>query len=178
MSNSSPILITGAAGNVGAVGKTLVEILCLKGLPVRALVRTNDKRADALREIGAEVVVGDLTNSQDVVRVLKGCKRVYFGMSVSSFYLEATVIMAAAALQQGNIEVLVNISQMTVSEMNLTNMTTSPQQRQHWLAEQTLNWSKLPVVHVRPTIFLNHPFFSTWAVSSIANNGTLSLPIW
>jgi len=161
---------------VGAIGKTLVEMLRKRGLPVRAMVRTNDKRAEELRATGAEVVVGDLTNPQDVVRILKGCKRVYFGMSVSASYLEATVIMAAAALQQGNIEALVNISQMTVSEMDLTRMTSSPQQRQHWLAEQALNWSGLPVVHVRPTVFLNHFFFSSWAASSIAKDGTIKLP--
>ena len=42
------------------------------------------------------------------------------------------------------------------------------QQRQHWLAEQVLNWSGLPVVHVRPTIFLQNPLFSTLAAESIA----------
>ena len=50
--------------------------------------------------MGAEVVVGDLTSTADVVRALAGCRRVYFGMSVSTAYLEATVIMAAAAKQQ------------------------------------------------------------------------------
>jgi NAD(P)H dehydrogenase (quinone) len=66
---------------------------------------------------------------------------------------EATVIAAAAARERGNVEVSVNISQMTVSHISLTNMMDSPQQRRHWLAEQVLNWSALPVVHVRPTVF-------------------------
>jgi hypothetical protein len=35
--------------------------------------------------------------------------------------------------------VFVNISQMTVSQMSLTQTTDPPQQRQHWLAEQALN---------------------------------------
>ena len=51
------------------------------------------------------------------------------------------------------------MSQMTVSQMSLTETTDSPQHRQHWLAEQALNWSGLPVVHVRPTVFLQHFFF-------------------
>jgi len=172
----TPILVTGAAGKVGAVGRTVVELLRKQNLPVRALVRTDDERADTLRALGAEVVFGDLTRSEDVLKALKGCKRVYFGMSVSSPYLEATVIMAAVAKELGNLEVLVNISQMTVSQMTLVNMTNSPQQRQHWLAEQALNWSGLPVVHVRPTAFLNHPFFSTWAAESISKSGELRLP--
>ncbi len=44
--------------------------------------------------------------------------------------------MGAAAREQGDIEALVNMSQMTVSQMSLRNMTYSRQQRQHWLAEQ------------------------------------------
>lgn len=174
--DESPILVTGAAGRVGAVGRYVVEQLRRQNLPVRAFVRRDDDRAQALRSTGARVFVGDLTNPKDVVAALQGCRRVYFSMSVSAAYLEATVIMAAAALQQGNIEVLVNISQMSVSQMSLTCMTDSPQQRQHWLAEQALNWSGLPVVHVRPTVFLDHFFFSPWAAESIAKDGTIRLP--
>jgi NAD(P)H dehydrogenase (quinone) len=176
MTATCPILVTGAAGSVGAVGRTIVELLRKKDFHVRAMVRREDERSKVLHALGAEVVVGDLTNPVDVVKALHGCRRVYFGMSVSAPYLEATVIMAAAALKQANLEVLVNISQLTVSQMSLTNMTDSSQQRQHWLAEQALNWSGLPVVHVRPTIFLDHFFFTTWAAETIAKNGIIRLP--
>jgi len=100
----------------------------------------------------------------------------FFGMSVSASYLEATVTAAAVARERGDLEVFVNISQMTVSQMSLTAMTDSPQQRQHWLGEQVLNWSGLPVVHVRATVFLQNPFFSAWAAESIARDGTIRLP--
>ncbi len=176
MSNDFPILVTGAAGGVGGVGGTIVGMLRQHGLPVRALVHRQDERAEALRAIGAEVVVGDLTQPVDVVRALAGCRRLYFGMSVSGHYLEATTIAAAAAREQGDLEVFVNISQMTVSQMSLTEMTDSPQHRQHWLAEQVLNWSGLRVVHLRPTVFLQNPFFLAWAAESIARDGTIRLP--
>jgi NAD(P)H dehydrogenase (quinone) len=172
----SPILVTGAAGRVGAVGRMVVELLRQRALPVRALVRREDERAAALRALGTEVVVGDLTRAGDVARALAGCRRLYFGLSVSAPYLEATVTAAAVACAQGDLEVFVNISQMTVSQMSLTEMTDSPQQRQHWLAEQVLNWSGLPVVHVRPTVFLQNFFFSAWAAESIAKDGTIRLP--
>jgi uncharacterized protein YbjT (DUF2867 family) len=176
MSTVHPILVTGAAGRVGGVGRAIVEALRRRGLPVRALVRREDERAGALRASGAEVVAGDLTRPGDVLRALDGCRRVYFGMSVSASYLEATVATAAAARQRGDLEVFVNISQLTVSQMSLTEMTDSPQHRQHWLAEQALNWSGLPVVHVRPTVFLQHFFFLDWAAASIAREGTIRLP--
>jgi uncharacterized protein YbjT (DUF2867 family) len=147
-----------------------------RGLPVRALVHREDERAEALRATGAEVVVGDLTRAGDAARALAGCRRLYFGMSVSAHYLEATVTVAAVARERGDLEVFVNISQMTVSQMSLTEMTDSPQQRQHWLAEQVLNWSGLPVVHLRATVFLQNPFFLDWAAESIARDGTIRLP--
>jgi NAD(P)H dehydrogenase (quinone) len=176
MSLDAPILVTGAAGRVGGVGREVVEILRRRDLPARALVHREDGRAEALRAIGAEVVVGDLTRAEDVAHALDGCRRLYFGMSVSAPYLEATVTAAAVARQRGDLEVFVNISQMTVSQMSLTAMTDSPQQRQHWLGEQVLNWSGLPVVHVRATVFLQHFFFSAWAAESIARDDTIRLP--
>ena len=65
---------------------------------------------------------------------------------------------------------------MTVSQMSLRNMTASPQQRQHWLAEQALNWSGLPVVHMRPTIFQENFFFLDWAAQQISRDGAIRLP--
>src|SRR5436309_411591 len=44
------------------------------------------------------------------------------------------------------------------------------------LAEQALNWSGLPIVHVRPTVFLQNPLFLDWAAKSIARDGTIRLP--
>ncbi len=158
------------------MGGTIVEMLRQRDLPVRALVHREDERAEALRATGADIVVGDLTRAGDIARALAGCRRLYFGMSVSRFYLEATVTAAAVARERGDLEVFVNISQMTVSQMSLTDMTDSPQQRQHWLAEQVLNWPGLPVVHVRATVFLQNPFFLDWAAESIARNGTIRLP--
>ena len=132
MADNGSILVTGAAGQLGAVGRTVTGLLLDRGLPVRAMVRREDDRAVALRAAGAEVVVGDLLEPADVYRVVNGCRRVYFGMSVSASYLEATVTMAAVAREIG-VDALVNISQMTVSQMSLQNTTPSPQQRQHWL---------------------------------------------
>src|SRR5678815_1003313 len=98
MADSKPILVTGAAGQLGAVGRTVSHLLLDWGLPVRALVRREDDRAEALRSAGAEVVLGDLFEPTDVYRVVSGCQRVYFGMSVSPGYLEASLTMAAVAV--------------------------------------------------------------------------------
>ena len=175
-SAGNPILITGLPGHVGGVGSAIAGSLRRRGLPVRALVRRQDERTDALRANGVDVVTGDLTRTRDVAQALSGCQRMYFGLSVSPNYLEATATVAAVARAHAGLEALVNISQMTVSQMSLTETTDSPQQRQHWLSEQVLNWSGLPVVHVRPTVFLQNPFFSEWAAESIARDQVIRLP--
>src|SRR5919197_4397934 len=110
MAIDRPILVTGAAGRVGGVGGAIVELLRQRDVPVRALVRRDDDRADALRATGAEVVVGDLTRAGDVARALAGCRRLYFGMSAAAAFLEATVTAAAVARDRGDLEVFVNIS--------------------------------------------------------------------
>jgi uncharacterized protein YbjT (DUF2867 family) len=65
---------------------------------------------------------------------------------------------------------------MTVSQMNALSMSESHHQRLHWLSEQVLNWSGLPVIHIRPTLFLDNPLFTTLAAHTIADTGTIRLP--
>src|SRR5947207_7552723 len=174
MADNGSILVTGAAGQLGAVGRTVTGLLLDRGLPVRAMVRREDDRAAGLRAAGAEVVVGDLLEPPDVDRVVSGCRRVYFGMSGSAGYLEATVTMAAVG-REVRLDALVNMSQMTVSQMSIQNTTPSPQQRQHWLSEQALAWSGLPVVTVRPTVFLEG-FFLPLTGPSVRDRGRIELP--
>ena len=174
MADDGAILVTGAAGQLGGVGRTVTRLLLDRGLPVRAMVRREDERAAALRAAGADVVIGDLLEPADVYRVVSGCRRVYFGMSVSAGYLEATVTMAAVARELG-VSALVNMSQMTVSQMSIQNTTPSPQQRQHWLCEQALGWSGLPVVTLRPTVFLEG-FFLPLTGPSVRQRSRIELP--
>ena len=157
-SHTKPILITGAAGAVGSIGRNLTEMLLAKGHRVRALVRREDERAEALRQFGAEVMQGDLTDLTAMHRAIEGCTRIYFGMSVSTDYLTATINTAAVARDHG-VEAFVNMSQMTVTQMSITETTNSPQHKLHWLAEQALSWSGLPVITMRPTVFLEGFFF-------------------
>jgi len=97
-------------------------------------------------------------------------------MSVSPDYLTATSIVAAVALEAAPVEVIVNMSQMTVSQMTLTSTSESNQHRLHWLAEHIMNWSGVPVVHVRPTVFMENPLLTMLAADSIRDRGALVLP--
>src|SRR6476660_1028791 len=171
---ANPILVTGAAGRVGAIGRTVTELLLKHGKAVRAMVRTEDERARALRAIGAEVVVGDLLGLDSLHRAIAGCETMYFGMSISDAYLAATVNAAAVAKHHG-VKAFINMSQMTVSQMSVTETTASPQHKLQWLSEQALNWSGLPVLHVRPTVFLEG-FFLTLTSDSVKQSNQIRLP--
>jgi uncharacterized protein YbjT (DUF2867 family) len=65
---------------------------------------------------------------------------------------------------------------MTVSQMTLTSTEESRQQRLHWLSEQIMNWSDVPVVHIRPTVFLDNPLFTLLDRRSVRERGVLALP--
>jgi uncharacterized protein YbjT (DUF2867 family) len=168
-----PILVTGAAGRIGSVGRTVTRMLIADGFRVRAHVRVEDERAEQLRALGAEIVVGDLLDIIAVHRAIEGCERVCFGMSVAPTYLEATANVAIVAKHHG-VKAFVNLSQMTVNEMDIFNTTASPQQKQHWLAEQILSWSGLPVVEVRPTAFMEGLFLQ--GAARIAAQNTIFAP--
>jgi uncharacterized protein YbjT (DUF2867 family) len=168
------ILITGAAGRVGGIGRTVTELLLQQGKAVRAMVRNEDGRAQALRDMGAEVVVGNLLDLDSMHRVIDGCDTMYFGMSVSEDYLAATVNTAAVAKYHG-VKAFINMSQMTVAQMSITETTPSPQHKLQWLSEQALNWSGLPVVHVRPTVLLEG-FFLILTPESVRETNQIRLP--
>ena len=169
-------LITGAGGGIGGVSRRVVQSLLDDGEQVRAMVHHDDERAAQLRTMGADVIVGDLTRAGDIVDAMDGVRRVFFSMSVSPDYLRATTEVCAVALDRGQLEVIVNMSQMTVSQMTLTSTDESKQHRLHWLAEHVLDWSGLPVIHVRPTTFLDNPMFTVLAKQAVRERGVLVLP--
>lgn len=173
MPSGGRVLVTGGGG---PVGRSVIGLLRERGEPVRALMRHDDDRADALRATGADVVIGDLTHPLDIATALDGVDRMFFSMSVSPDYLEAAAVVATVARDHGGLDALVDISQMTVSQMTATSTAESHQQRLHWLSEKVLDWSGLPVVHVRPTAFLDNPLFTTLAAESIRRAGTIELP--
>ena len=51
-------------------------------MPVRAMVRTMDDRAEYLSSLGADVVVGDFLDFTSIQRVVDGISTVYFAYPV------------------------------------------------------------------------------------------------
>src|SRR6476620_2419400 len=95
-------------------------------------------------------------------------------MSISHDYLTATV-NAAAVAKHHCVKAFINMSQMTLAQMSITETTPSPQHKLHWLAAQALNWSGLPVVYVRPTVLLEG-FFLVFTAESVRESDQIRLP--
>ena len=68
------------------------------------MIHREDDRAEAVRARGAQVVVGDLTEPQDVVSAMRGVKRMLFNMRVSTSYLNAATIVGAAGRDNGGLD--------------------------------------------------------------------------
>ncbi len=66
-------IVSGATGNTGSVvAKTLLD----EGLPVRVIVRSQEKGA-AFTDLGAEAAIADLQNADELTAALKGGKVLY-----------------------------------------------------------------------------------------------------
>jgi uncharacterized protein YbjT (DUF2867 family) len=166
---SHPILVTGAAGgSQGATGKHIVQALIERGVPVRAFVHRLDERADRLRDLGAEVVQGDLLDPDSVRAAMGGIKRAYFTYPVADGLLEATAIFASAARKSGT-ELVVNMSQ-------LQNTSEAPSFRnlQHRLADQVFNWAAVGAVHLCAPPFYEN--LRALVARSVAEQNTIFLP--
>jgi len=146
-SHLTPILVTGATGRQGGSGRAVVETFIQRGRRVRALVRALDQRADTLKEMGAEIVVGDLTQYASIVAALDGVKSAYFCYPVAPGITEAAGLFAAAGRKQG----LLTVVDLSLAAARPDNP--SPQGRAQWVAEQIFEWAGFSGTHLRIAAF-------------------------
>lgn len=165
MEKQLKILITGASGKSGGAA---IEELLEMGFAVRAFVHSNDERSDKLAAKGAEVVVGDLLNYNDISAAMQGIDTAYFCFPVIvPGVLQATAYFAQAAKENG-LKGIVNMSQISARREAKSNAA-----QDHWVGEQILNMTGIPTVHLRPT------FFDDWFLYTrdiIHQTSTIVLP--
>ncbi|OBK39836.1 NmrA family transcriptional regulator [Mycobacterium sp. 1245111.1] len=163
--DQSALLVTGAAGKTGGyTAKLLLE----RGHHVRALVHRFDDRAAALRDSGADVIVGDLLDIDTVRAAADGVRSAYFVYPIKPGLLEATATFADAAEDAG-VSAVVNMSQISARRG-----AASDAARIHWLGERILDWSPVAVTHLRPTYFAE--WFTIFGARGIREEGVLRLP--
>ena len=161
--NKKLFLVTGATGDTG---RPTVKLLRENGYRVRALARREDQRAQDLRDLGAEVVIGDMLNLNDMRKALKGATGAYFVFPLADGLVEASVVFAQAAKEE-KLELIVNMSQKQSRPV-----AHSPATTKHWLTEQVFTWSGVPTVHLRVT------FFAEWLlyIAHLIRQGRYTTP--
>jgi uncharacterized protein YbjT (DUF2867 family) len=173
------ILVTGAAGQArgddaaasrrvqqGGTGRSVTQELLKLGYEVRAFVRVDDDRAAELRDLGAEVHVGNLLNIEEVAPVLKGVHRAYFNYPVRGGMPEAAAVFAAAAREAG-VQRVVDVSMIYAG--NGAGIT--PHMQRHWVAEQSFSAAVPEAVHINAAVF-----YENMAVA-LANGAGKELPL-
>jgi uncharacterized protein YbjT (DUF2867 family) len=163
------VLVTGAAGGAqGQTGRHVSELLLAKGVKVRAFVRKIDQRAQRLRSLGADVVVGDFLDYQSVERAVGGVSTVYFAYPVQDGLLHASAIMADAARKAGVTRLIDMV--MLVSSPDAP----TPRMQENYLSERIFEWAGIGALHVRATVFYENMLALTAA--TVARNGSVYLP--
>ena len=160
------VLITGATGDTGRAA--VKESLALR-LKVRAMVHSKDERSAGLEKLGAEVVVGDLLEINTIRAAMEGVDAAYLCWPVKPGLIHATVNFAQAAKEAG-VSTIINLSQRSANRDS-----TSDSCRDSFIAEEVLNWSGLPVIHLRPTYFLEWLLYP-WQLPYL-QQGVLRMPV-
>jgi NAD(P)H dehydrogenase (quinone) len=163
--NKPRILVLTAAGRTGMpVAFQLLD----EGFPVTAFVHKADQRSERLQAKGADIVVGSLTDSNDMRTAMAGARRAYFCVPNEAGNLKAAAIFTAVAAEQ-KLESVVAMSQW-LSNPNHPAVHT----REVWLADRLLEL--LPGTAVT---FINPGFFADnemQILPFIAQFGMLTLP--
>lgn len=158
-------LITTAAGRTGSVAA--LELL-RRGHPVRGLVRRDDHRAQALRDAGVEVIVGDLFDWRDLTRALDDVQLAYHCPPFDAQHLHGATMFALAAEQAG-VEVVALMSGWNPHQLH-----PSVFQREHWLANNLYRRQAFDVIHINPGMFAWTYFLG---LPAIVRFGMLALPL-
>src|SRR3984885_3365321 len=121
------VLVTGATGKIGgAVAAQLLE----QGVATRAIVHRDDARSARLRQLGAEIVVADMFDIQQVAAAMQGVNRLYFNPPYHPHALDSAVTFAVAARRTG-VEAVVALGQWLASPEHPSLMT-----RHAWLTDK------------------------------------------
>ena len=158
-------LVTTAAGRTGSVAA--LELV-RRGHPVRGLVRRDDHRAQALRDAGVEVIVGDLFDWRDLTRALDDVQLAYHCPPFDAQHLHGATMFALAAEQSG-VEVVALMSGWNPHQLH-----PSVFQREHWLANNLYRRQTFDVIHINPGMFAWTYFLG---LPSIVRFGMLALPL-
>ncbi len=143
--NNKKILVTAANGNTGfPASKELLKL----GFEVRAFVRNpQTKKAKELKELGAEIFVGDIQDIRDVRKSLEGTESAYFVPTYPNVLFQGSTF--ATAVEEMKTKNVVVLTQWLSSNSHPSVYT-----KEHWLVDQTFKrLQNTNITFVNPGLF-------------------------
>jgi NAD(P)H dehydrogenase (quinone) len=155
------ILVTGATGRTG---RALVDELLAQRVPVRAIVRSKDARSAALESKGAETVIADMFDPDQLLAAMRGTARAYYLPFYDPYMIQSATAFAVAA-EEAKLEAVVSLGQWLASPTHPSLAT-----RQSWLMDRV--FAMMPgVAHVR----VNPGYFADNYLQMIGNAAHLGV---
>jgi uncharacterized protein YbjT (DUF2867 family) len=151
------ILVTGATGNTGS---GLVPALHNTGVDVRALVH-DEAKAQPLKDLGVEVVVGDLDQPDTLAPAVDGVDKIYL-LTWNGPTQEQQVTNVLAAAKQAGTPHIVRHSMWGSERSRIV--------QQGNRAEEAVKASGLPWTLLEPTFFMQNLMM---AAQTIASDGMI-----
>jgi len=121
------VLVTGATGKTGGA---VVDQLVQLGVPVRAVVRSEDERSARLKRLGVEVVIADMFDPDQVLEAIRGTQRAYYLPFFHPYMIQAAATFAVVA-REAKLEAIVEMGQWLSHRHHPAIMT-----RQTWLMDR------------------------------------------
>ena len=153
MANVGKILVTGATGNTGS---GLVPALRRAGVDVRAFVR-DESKAQPLKDVGAEIVVGDLDQPNTIGPAVEGVDKIYLLTWNGSTQAQQAENVLKAAKRAGNPHIVRH--SMWGSEKSRII-------KQGDQVEAALKSSGLPWTVLKPTFFMQNTMMLAQTIAS------------
>jgi uncharacterized protein YbjT (DUF2867 family) len=151
------ILVTGATGNTGA---GLVPALINAGADVRVFVR-NESKAQPMKQLGAEVAVGDLDRPETIRSAVEGVDKIYLLTWNGPTQAQQARNVIEAAKKAGNPH-LVRHSMWGPEKSRII--------KQGLEVEEAVRSSGLPWTLLKPTFYMQNTLM---AARTIASDGTI-----
>lgn len=140
----STTLVIGAGGRHGGTGSHVAQRLREQNRTVRVLVRTDDERAHRLRELGAQIAVGDLLDRRTLDTAVEGVDTVYFTYPIAPGVVQAATNLASAMRAAASAPRLVVMSMAATAADSPSGLG-----RAHWAAEEVFSWAGLEPTTLR-----------------------------
>jgi len=167
MASKDTVFVTGATGQQGgAVARSLLR----QGQSVRVLTR-NPSKAEELKNLGAEVVVGNLTDRTSLEAALKGVKKVFL---MTTFFEEGMEVEVQQGITFADAVKAAGVDQLVYTSVGSAHRNTGiPHFETKWKVEQHIQKLGLSATILRPVFFMEN--FATFFKPS--SEGILMVPL-